>query len=90
MIATLKSRRFSNIVSGELYPRLRNVGYHRRKKNQLLQFIQKIVVGPSYCRIGCVECHGSKPRTSSSSPPQYGADKANSDSRTCKIVERCR
>ena len=45
-----------------------NIGNHRRKKNQLLQRIQKIVDGQSFCSIGCVECHGSKPRTSSSSP----------------------
>ena len=40
--------------------RSRNVGYHRRKKNQLLQFIQKIVVGQFFCSIGCVERHCSK------------------------------
>ena len=38
--------------------RSRNVGYHRRKKNQLLQLIRKIVVGQSFCSIGSVECHG--------------------------------
>ena len=41
--------------------RSRNVEYHRRKKNQLLQLTQKIVVGQSICSIGSVECQGSKP-----------------------------
>ena len=43
------------------------LGIIGEKKDQLLQLIQQIVVGQSCCSIGCVECHGSKPRTSSSS-----------------------
>ena len=75
MIATLMSQGVSNIVSGELYPGgVHNadremLGIIGEKKDQLLQLIQKIVVGQSFCSIECVECHGSKPRTSSSSPP---------------------
>ena len=45
------------------------LGIIGEKKDQLLQLIQKIVVGQSFCSIDCVECHGSKPRTSSSSLP---------------------
>ena len=43
------------------------LGIIGEKKDQLLQLIQKIVVGQSFCSIDCVECHGSKPRTSSKS-----------------------
>ena len=63
---------------------LGNIG---EKKNQLLQLIQKIVVGQSFCSIGCVEYHGSKPRTSSSSSPHYRVDRANSDSRTANFLK---
>ena len=32
--------------------RLRDVGYHQRKKNQLLELIRNLVVGQCFCSIG--------------------------------------
>ena len=43
----------------------------------------------SFCT-SCLERHGRKPWTSSNSPPQYRAARANCDSRTCQVVGRRR